>query len=88
MRTDCASTFFKAILSGLNHACDKFGYCHSDLRADNVIVVNDTYIIIDWALARKENELIHNYSGGLVYFHDALVNAYYDEKQNTVKFLC
>lgn len=56
------------------------GYCHTDIRADNIVVVQRgeglaRFVLIDWGFARAPNDNMHPHCGGLLYFHDDLVIA-------------
>ena len=58
------------------------GYCHRDLRPDNVIydVDKKVFVIIDWGLGAKVNSSMHKYDGGIDFFHDTIVQYFHDEK--------
>lgn len=51
------------------------GYCHCDLRPDNVIFDSrsELFVIIDWGLGCKPEEAFHKYFGRLPFFHDDIV---------------
>lgn len=53
------------------------GFCHCDLRPDNVIFYppSNTYIIIDWGLGCPPEAPFHGYLGGLPFFHDDIVKS-------------
>jgi serine/threonine protein kinase len=50
-----------------------FGYCHSDIRPQNVVYAGDVFVLIDWRLARREGDALHLYRGGLRFYHDDIV---------------
>lgn len=51
------------------------GYCHCDLRPDNVVYVpgREVFMIIDWGLGCMAGSSFHGYTGGLPFFHDDIV---------------
>ena len=51
------------------------GYCHRDLRPDNVIYDDEkkVFVIIDWGLGAKVNSEMHEFKGGIEFFHDKIV---------------
>jgi serine/threonine protein kinase len=52
-------------------AAHALGFCHSDLRPDNIIALpGNTFTVIDWGLGRTSNSPMHHYRGGLCYMHD------------------
>ena len=55
------------------------GYCHRDLRPDNVIYDDNkkVFVIIDWGLGAKVNSPMHEYNGGIDFFHDIIVRYVY-----------
>lgn len=61
-------------------AAHHLGYCHCDLRPDNVIYsqASDEFIIIDWGLGREIGAACHSYFGGISFFHDTVVAHYID----------
>lgn len=63
---------YQNMIQGLDAAYNA-GYCHTDLRPDNVIVVGKTFVIIDWGLATKPNSRFHEHRAGIDYYHDEIV---------------
>lgn len=76
-RTRMVPQLIKNLEEGLNAAREGRQYCHSDLRPDNVIfdMKSGNFVIIDWGLARKVGEKMHLHTGGLLFFHDDIVEA-------------
>ena len=63
------SDFAEALIAAHN-----MGYCHCDLRPDNIVVTSDyKFVIIEWGLACGPGEPMHQHSGGLPFFHDDIV---------------
>lgn len=51
------------------------GYCHCDLKPDNVVFSpeKNEFIIIDWGLGCATGSNFHGFQGGVDYFHDDIV---------------
>lgn len=76
-RNNVVSCIVEHIIGGLDyaHSCN---ICHCDLRVENIIVLTDEHgqlivNIIDWGVACHVGEVHHHFTGGVTYFHDALV---------------
>ena len=52
---------------------NRFGYCHCDIRPQNVIFARGVFVLIDWGLARQQGEATHLHIGGLRFYHDDIV---------------
>lgn len=61
----------------------RLGYCHCDLRPDNVIFspVHESYVIIDWGLGCESYASFHGYFGGLPFFHDDIVRSHASDNE-------
>ena len=55
------------------------GYCHADLRPENVVYIGDypvgNFQIIDWGLSVPPQQLTHKHKGGKAFFANELVCA-------------
>ena len=51
----------------------KVGFCHTDLRPDNVVVVGETFVVIDWGLATPPDTQFHEHRAGIDFYHDEIV---------------
>lgn len=76
IRRATAKTLQRELRAGLEAAL-RVGYCHADLRPDNVLFVQETgkFQIIDWGLCITPNNLTHSHKGGKAFFADKLVLA-------------
>jgi len=75
IRRDTLYTLLKQLNAGLSAALN-LGYCHTDLRSDNVLFVDEKFVIIDWGLACKPDGIFHQYRNGINFYHDDIVEAY------------
>lgn len=75
-RREIAGILHRELIAGLSAALGA-GFCHADLRPDNVVFVESTghFMIIDWSLSVKPLTLSHAHKGGKAFFSDALVLA-------------
>jgi serine/threonine protein kinase len=65
-------SFLQQTTSGIA-AAHAAGYCHCDLRPENIVVVDHNVVIIDWGLSGKVGEKRHKHNGGLLFFHDEIL---------------
>lgn len=64
-------------------------YCHRDLRPDNVIY-DDTkkvFVIIDWGLGAKVNSPMHEYKGGIDFFHDRIIRYLFNKETEPLLYI-
>ena len=75
-RRNIARTVERELIAGLDAAL-RVGYCHADLRPDNVLFVQRTghFQIVDWSLCVQPHTLTHPHKGGKAFFADSLVLA-------------
>jgi len=69
---------YQNMLAGLEAALS-VGFCHTDLRPDNVVAVGETFVIIDWGLATPPGTPFHEHRAGNDFYHDDVV---FDEQGN------
>ena len=67
------------ITAGLR-AAHAQGYCHRDLRPDNIDNIvydpaNHCYVVIDWGLAEAPGVVMHDHCGGKPFCHDDIATA-------------
>ena len=82
-----AAKLYSDLKSAVKYAHSK-NICHCDIRPANIIVTtaansSSQYILIDWGLARATGQVIHDHLGGIVFFHDDIVNLRYKKKSET-----
>lgn len=71
-RKSTMTTLYQNLLNGLEAALE-VGFCHTDLRPDNVVVVREIFVIIDWGLATRQHTRFHKYRAGIDFYHDEIV---------------
>lgn len=64
------------------------GFCHCDLRPENVIRAGSTFTIIDWGLACKEGEPMHHHRGSTLFFAEAILQGMLSSVKGTPYFSC
>jgi hypothetical protein len=77
-RSEFIDNCIPQLLAGVSFAHSQ-GICHRDLRVDNIVALRGPTCtrvvvqIIDWGLASATGEFFHNHTGGILYFHNDLV---------------
>ena len=87
-RMQLAETLENHLTKSLTFAHSK-GYCHRDLRPDNVIYDDEkkVFVIIDWGLGAEVNSKMHEYKGGIVFFHDKIVRYLSNKKTGSLSYI-
>ena len=87
-RTKLATKLEKHLKEALKSA-HELEYCHRDLRPDNVIydVKKEVFVIIDWGLGDKAGSDMHEYTGGIAFFHDDIIRYLYNQNTGPLKYV-